>query len=117
MSPIASLVFGMAPGVAELIARLSPCDVDRVVVNEAREMRPRWENRPLFWKDLFHAAAQTDDQARTGCASSLPSTSLGANGWGAVGRCSSLGGQKNPDRSLVKEAVASAFGPRPFELR
>ena len=62
-SPIASLVFGMAPEVTALIARLSPCDVDRVVVNEAQEMRPRWENQPLFWKDLFHAAAQMDDQA------------------------------------------------------
>ncbi len=62
-SPIASLVFGMAPEVAALIARLSPCDVDRVVVNEAEELRPRWENRPLFWKALFHAAAQMDDQA------------------------------------------------------
>jgi hypothetical protein len=63
MSPIASLVFGMAPEVTTLIARLSPCDVDRVVVNEAQEMRPRWENQPRFWKALFHAAAQMDDQA------------------------------------------------------
>jgi len=61
--PIASLVFGMAPEVTTLIARLSPCDLDRVVVNETREMRPRWENQPMFWKDLFHAAAQMDDQA------------------------------------------------------
>ena len=63
MAPIASLVFGMSPEVTALIARLSPCDVDRVVVNEAREMRPRWENRPTFWKGLFDAAAQMDDQA------------------------------------------------------
>jgi hypothetical protein len=62
-SPIASLVFGMAPEVTTLIARLSPCDVDRVVVNEVQEMRPRWENQPTFWKDLFYAAAQMDDQA------------------------------------------------------
>ena len=63
MAPIASLVFGMSPEVAALMARLSPCDLDRVVVHEAREMRPRWGNRPTFWKGLFDAAAQTDDQA------------------------------------------------------
>jgi hypothetical protein len=63
MAPIASLVFGMSPEVATLIARLSPCDLDRVVVHEAREMRPRWGNRPTFWKGLFHAATQMDDQA------------------------------------------------------
>ena len=62
-SPIASLVFGMAPEVTTLIARLSPCDVDRVVVNEVQAMRLRWEDQPLFWKDLFHAAAQMDDEA------------------------------------------------------
>jgi len=63
MTPVASLVFGMAPEISSLISRLSPCDVDRVVVNEAREMRPRWANRPLFWQALFHAATQLDDRA------------------------------------------------------
>jgi hypothetical protein len=63
MAPIASLVFGMSPEVATLIARLSPCDLDRVVVHEAREMGPRWANRPTFWKGLFQAATQMDDQA------------------------------------------------------
>jgi hypothetical protein len=63
MSPVASLVFGMAPEVTTLIARLSPRDLDRVVVQEIQEMRPRWENRPLFWKELFHAATQMDDES------------------------------------------------------
>jgi len=59
---VASLLFGMAPEVARLIARLSPCDVDRVVVHEAQRMTLRWENCPAFWGGLIHAATQTDDQ-------------------------------------------------------
>jgi hypothetical protein len=62
MPPVSSLVFGMAPEVSTLIARLSPRDLDRVVVHESKELRPRWENRPMFWKELFHAATQMDDQ-------------------------------------------------------
>lgn len=62
MSRVASLVFGMAPEVTTLISRLSPRDIDQVVVREIQAMRPRWEDRPMFWKALFHAAAQMDDQ-------------------------------------------------------
>jgi hypothetical protein len=61
-SQVCSLVFGMAPEVTLLIARLSPQDLDRVVVHEAQAMRLRWDNRPMFWKELFHAATQMDDQ-------------------------------------------------------
>ena len=60
---VSSLVFGMAPEVTTLIAGLSPPDLDRVVAQEIQEMRPRWENRPLFWKELFHAATQMDDES------------------------------------------------------
>jgi len=62
MPPVSSLVFGMAPEVSALIARLSPRDLDRVVVQEIQDLRPRWENRPIFWRELFHAATQMDDQ-------------------------------------------------------
>ena len=62
MSRVSSLVFGMAPEVTTLISRLSPRDIDQVVVQEIQALRPRWENRPMFWKALFHAAAQMDDQ-------------------------------------------------------
>jgi len=60
--PVASLVFGMAPDVTTLIARLSPRELDRVVVHEIKYMGPRWANRPMFWKELFQAATQLDDQ-------------------------------------------------------
>jgi hypothetical protein len=59
---VSSLVFGMAPEVTSLIARLSPRDLERVVVYESKELRPRWENRPMLWKALFHAATQMNDQ-------------------------------------------------------
>jgi hypothetical protein len=63
MPATASLVFGMAPEVTALVARLSPSDIDRVVLNETRALKLRWDSRPAFWKDLFQAAAQMDDEA------------------------------------------------------
>ena len=62
LSPVSSLVFGMAPEVATQIARLSPCDLHHVVTHEIQELRPRWENRPMFWKELFLAATQMDGE-------------------------------------------------------
>jgi hypothetical protein len=60
--PVSSLVFGMAPDVTTLIARLSPRELDRVVLHEIECMGPRWGNRPMFWKELLQAATQPDDQ-------------------------------------------------------
>jgi hypothetical protein len=62
LSRVSSLAFGMAPEVTTLIAQLSPRDIDQLVVNEIEDLRLRWENRPMFWRELFHAAAQMDDQ-------------------------------------------------------
>jgi hypothetical protein len=62
MPPVSSLVFGMAPEVTTLIARLSPRELDRVVLREIECMGPRWGNRPMFWKELLQAATQLDDQ-------------------------------------------------------
>lgn len=58
----ASLVFGMAPEVTALIARLTPRELDRVAILEVHEMGLRWANRPMFWRDLFEAASHEDDQ-------------------------------------------------------
>jgi hypothetical protein len=58
----ASLVFGMAPEVTALIARLTPRELDRVAVLEVHEMGPRWANRPMFWRELFEAASREDDE-------------------------------------------------------
>jgi hypothetical protein len=62
LSHVSSLVFGMAPEVARLIAQLSPRDVDRVVAHEIQDLRPRWENRPVFWRELLLAARSMDDR-------------------------------------------------------
>jgi hypothetical protein len=62
MSPVSSLLFGMAPEVTRLITRLSAADVDRLVMREVQELRLRWENRPMFWAGLFRSATQPDDQ-------------------------------------------------------
>ena len=59
---VSSLVFGMAPEVTTLLARLSPRELDRVVLREIQCMGPRWGNRPMFWKELLEAATQPDDQ-------------------------------------------------------
>jgi hypothetical protein len=60
--PVSSLVFGMAPDVTTLIARLTPRELDRVAMHEIECMGPRWANRPMFWSELLRAAAQLDDQ-------------------------------------------------------
>lgn len=62
MPRVASLVFGMAPEVTALIARLSPRELDRLAVREVHEMAPRWANRPTFWRELFEAASHQDDE-------------------------------------------------------
>jgi hypothetical protein len=60
---VSTVAFGMAPEVSTLIARLSPRDLDQLVVREIEDLKLRWENRPMFWKELFHAAAQVNDQS------------------------------------------------------
>jgi hypothetical protein len=58
----ASLAFGMAPEVTTRIGRLSPRELDELVEREAETLRLRWDNRPMFWKELFHAATRMNDQ-------------------------------------------------------
>jgi hypothetical protein len=62
----ASLLFGMAPAVSEAIAKLSVPDVDRIVSEHAKHLRPRWEESRTFWSRLLQAAIGTDDDALTG---------------------------------------------------
>jgi hypothetical protein len=62
MPRVASLVFGMAPDVTALIARLSPRELDRVAIGKVQEMGPRWADRPMFWRELFEAASHEDDE-------------------------------------------------------
>jgi hypothetical protein len=64
-SRIASLLFGMAPEVATLIARHSARDIDRVVMRNLSDLSLRWETRPTFWRELLGAASRKDDEDLT----------------------------------------------------
>lgn len=59
----ANLLFGLAPGVSEEISNVSASDIDRMAVDYARDLRPRWEENRVFWKNLVEAAIGSDDEA------------------------------------------------------
>ena len=63
MPSAANLLFGMAPSVSEAIASLSVAEVDRVVANHARCLRPRWEESRPFWRQLLEAVLGTGNEA------------------------------------------------------
>jgi hypothetical protein len=63
MPRAASLLFGMAPPVSTAIASLSAPEVNRVVIEHAQCLRPRWEESRIFWTRLVEAAVATDDEA------------------------------------------------------
>jgi hypothetical protein len=63
MPSAANLLFGMAPQVTKALASLSVPDVDRVVVEHAQSLRPRWERSRPFWKHLLEVAIGIDDEA------------------------------------------------------
>jgi hypothetical protein len=63
MPHVARLIFGMEPRVSSAIADLSVPELDRVAVLYARYLRPRWEERRVFWQRLLLAAIGADDEA------------------------------------------------------
>jgi len=58
-----NLLFGMTPEVTATIVQLAAPDIDRIAVEEARHLKPRWPESRNFWKGLLEAAIGTDDQA------------------------------------------------------
>jgi hypothetical protein len=58
-----NLIFGMASPVASTIVQMGPSEIDRIAVEEARHVKPRWPESRSFWKGLLQAAIGTDDQA------------------------------------------------------
>ena len=60
---VVSVLFGMAPRVVDMIAQLSVLEVHRIADEYARHLRPRWEDRGVFWRKLLRAAIGTDEQA------------------------------------------------------
>jgi hypothetical protein len=59
----ANLLFGMAPGVSLEISNLSASHIDHIAASYARDLRPRWEENRVFWKNLLQAVTGTDDEA------------------------------------------------------
>jgi hypothetical protein len=58
-----NLLFGMASPVTATIVQLAAPEIDRIAVEEARHLKPRWPESRSFWKGLLQAAIGTDDQA------------------------------------------------------
>jgi len=62
--PVGSLLLGVSPEVARVIATFSLTELDRVVERRFRYVRPRWEDRPAVWRALL-LSAQRGDARRT----------------------------------------------------
>jgi hypothetical protein len=59
----ASLILGASPGTVSLIAKLTSTDIDRISIECANELRPRWEDKVAFWRNLLVAALGDADEA------------------------------------------------------
>jgi hypothetical protein len=59
----ASLILGAPPGTVKLIAALTSMDIDRISIECANELRPRWEDKVTFWGNLLVAATGDADDA------------------------------------------------------
>ena len=51
-----AFLFGMSPGVAQLVAGLTPPIIDRLASNHRHELKPRWAGVLQFWQMLLLAA-------------------------------------------------------------
>jgi hypothetical protein len=58
-----NLIFGMASPVAATIIQMGVLEIDRIAVEEGRNLKARWSESRSFWKGLLRAAIGTDDQA------------------------------------------------------
>lgn len=57
------LLFGMSSAVADLVGALTAPVIESIASRHSRELRPRWEDLPMFWESLL-AAAQSSDEMR-----------------------------------------------------
>jgi hypothetical protein len=62
LDPRASgLLLGVSPAVASFIAAMDLQDIERLAAHQHGHLRPRWEDRPYFWRQLLLAARKRDD--------------------------------------------------------
>lgn len=59
----ASILLGMAPAVADIVAELGSQDIERISAKCSRSLRPRWQDFPPFWGNLLIAARAGDQDA------------------------------------------------------
>ncbi len=59
----ASLFFGMAPQVTQLIGQLPGEEIERIAQEQAVYLQPRWEDRRTFWQRLLEAATGANHEA------------------------------------------------------
>jgi hypothetical protein len=58
----ASLVFGAPSAVVDLLSSLTVADIDQISARYVLELRPRWAEKPIFWRELLSASiGETDD--------------------------------------------------------
>lgn len=58
----AQFLLGMSFRVANIIAGLTPQQVRTIAAGEPHAIRIRWDDDPLFWRDLLSAASMADHQ-------------------------------------------------------
>ena len=56
------LFFGISPRAMHAIAQLSLPEISRIAYDHAGYLRPRWEDRRMFWQRLRQAAVGEDDE-------------------------------------------------------
>ena len=57
----ATVLLGISPSVATLLAQVPLCEIDRIAERQFRHLRPRWEDRPAVWVQMLDSA-QSGDQ-------------------------------------------------------
>jgi hypothetical protein len=58
-----NLIFGSTSAATATIIQMGVLEIDRISVEEAQHLKPRWPESRSFWKGLLQAAIGTDDQA------------------------------------------------------
>jgi hypothetical protein len=61
---VASLVLGLAPGVARVIASFGPRDIQRIAARQAHQLRPRWRSNQQFWGELLRTAISGKEKSQ-----------------------------------------------------
>lgn len=59
----ACILLGMSRPAAEVIARLQLTEIDRIADRRFRHLRPRWQDRPDYWRSLLAASESSNTAA------------------------------------------------------